>query len=418
MRGARPVLLLVGVLLVAAAVWLFAAPSERVGGTSALSVAGVYQGVERELRRHDGIYRDTVEAKSDFGVFSQSGTITRWADVRRDASREESKMTPSGSSVRITTRDGRYSREASGNITTTSARYWTCNGVGIAASAVLGCPGPTERSTAEVRGGTYEGRSTIVLITVGTISGSDETYSFTRRLHLDPGTFLPIALEGGGQFDMGLVMPATERYRFEHRFVPPADLAKDLFDPASIGYGAVDPAQALDRPSPGLQIFWLGREFAASGLPALALSKVDAPDRGPGYRYVLYYAPRDDRYAPPIATLQLWPRAAWDAILRQGPVGHLWDDPCWSREEVSLPDGRAVIFSGFAGDVVRIPAAGASAGPCPSRPHDTFLAHVYLADAVVMVSAPRVGGAGGMTTSAYDTRYGIEALARGLGARR
>jgi hypothetical protein len=420
MRGARPLLLLVGVLFVAAVIPFSGAAFERVGGTSALSVARVYQGVERELRRHDGIYRVSIEAMSDFGMFSQSGTITRWADVRRDVSREEWKMTPpSGSSVRITTRDGRYWRDGSGSVTTSPSRYWTCNGVGIAASAVLGCPGPTERSTADVREGTYERRSTIVLITTGTVSGSDESYRFTRRLHLDPGTFLPIALEGDGQFDMGTTMPAKERYRFQHRFVPSAEVAKDLFDPASIGYAAVDVAQALDRASPGLQVFWLGKEFAAaSGLPALVLSKIDAPDRGPGYRFLLYYAPRDDRYAPALATLQLWPRAAWEGILHQGPFGHMWDDPCWSREELSLPDGRAVIFSGFSGDVVRMPAAAASGVPCPSRPFETFLAHVYLADSVVMVSAPRASGVGGMTTSPFDTRYGIEALVRGLSAKR
>jgi hypothetical protein len=80
----------------------------------ALSVAGVYREVERELRRHDGIYQAGIEAMSHFGMLSQSGTVTRWADVRRDASREDWNMTPpSGSSVRIATRDGRYWRHAS-----------------------------------------------------------------------------------------------------------------------------------------------------------------------------------------------------------------------------------------------------------------------------------------------------------------
>jgi len=412
MRRTTPLLLLGVVLIAGAVVWLRATTFEGVGSPSALTVAELYRAAERELRSHDGIYEATVEVASDFGPFSSSGTITRWADVRRDASREESTMTPWGSSAMITTPDGRYWRDISGRITTSPARAWTCQGVGVAASAVLGCPGPTERSTAEVREGAHDGRPVIALVTTGTISGSDETYTFTRRLYLDPGTYLPLAMEGDGQMDFGTTVPAKERYRFQHRFVSSDAVAKDLFDPASIGYAATDPVRALDRPSIDMQVHWLGSDFvAASGLPALVLSRIDTPERGPGYRYLLYYVPRDDRYAPPVASLQLWPRPAWDTVLREARFGNVWDDPCWSREEISLPNGTATIFSGFAGEIRMGAAPGAS---CPSRPHDTFLAHVYLSDSVVMVGAPSASGVGGMTRSPYDTRDGIEALVRGL----
>lgn len=415
MRMATAVLLLVAVLIVGAVLWLRATTTfERVGSPSALTIAELYRAVERELRQHDGVYQATVEVASDFGLFSSSGTITRWADIRADASREESNMTPSGSSMMITTSDGRHWRDVSGRITTSPARFWTCNSVGIAASVVLGCPGPTERSTAEVRDATYDGRPVIVLVTTGTISGSDETYTFTRRLYLDPATYLPIALEGDGQVDFGMLMPAKERYRFQHRFVSSEAVAKDLFDPASIGYAPTDPAHALDRPSTDMRVYWLGNEFAAAaGLPALVLSKIDVPEHGPGYRYLLYYAPRDDRYAPPVASLQLWPRPAWDAVLRGARFGNVWDDPCWTREELSLPNGTATVFSGFAGEV-RMGVTAGSGSPCPLRPYDAFLAHLYLGDSVVMVNAPGVSGVHGVTRSPYDTRDGIEALVRGL----
>jgi hypothetical protein len=414
MRIAMPVLFLFALLIAGAVVWLRATTFERPGSPSTLSVADLYHAVERELRQHDGVYQATVEVASDFGLFSSSGTVTRWADVRADASREESNMTPPGSSVMITTRDGRYWRDVSGRITTSPAGLWSCNGVGIAASAVLGCPGPTERSTAEVREATHAGQPVIVLVTTGTISGSDETYTFTRRLYLDRATYLPIALEGDGQFDFGRLMPAKERYRFQHRFVSMEAVAKDLFDPASIGYAPTDPARALDRPLTDMRVYWLGNEFgAASGLPALVLSKIDVPDHGPGYRYLLYYAPRDDRHAPPIASLQLWPRPAWDAVLRAARFGNVWDDPCWTREELSVPGGTATVFSGFAGEA-RIGAAAGSGSPCPSRSYDAFLAHVYLGDSVVMVSAPSMSGVRGLIKSPYDSRDGIEALVRGL----
>src|SRR3990170_7549062 len=279
MRLATPVLLLVAVLIAGAVLWLRATTTfEHAGSPSTLSVAELYRTVERELHKHDGVYQATVEVTSDFGLFSSSGTITRWADVRADASREESNMTPPGSSAMVTTRDGRYWRDVSGRITTSPARFWTCNGVGIAASAVLGCPGPTERSTAEVREATHDGQPVIVLVTTGTISGSDQTYTFTRRLYLDPATYLPIALEGDGHIDFGTLMPAKERYRFQHRFVSSGAVLKDLFDPASIGYAPTDSAHALDRPSTDMRVYWLGSDFAAAaGLPALVLSKIDVP---------------------------------------------------------------------------------------------------------------------------------------------
>jgi hypothetical protein len=414
MRGALTLLLVLGALVAGAFVWFRATTAERVGGPSALSVADVYRLTQQELRTHDGIYLAEIEAASDFGPFSSSGTIKRWVDVRRDVAREESVLAPWGSSTMITTRDGRYWRDTAGRITTSPARYWTCNGAGIAASALLGCPGPTERSSAEVRQGVYEGRPAIVLVTTGNVSGSDETYTFTRRLYLDATTYLPLALEGDGQFDFGQVVPAHERYRFQHRFVPSDALATDLFDPASIGYAAADPVQTLDRASTDLHVYWLGREFSGSlGLPALVLSKIDAPEHGPGYRYLLYYAARDDPYAPPIVTLQLWPRTTWDAVVGQAPLGNVWDDPCWAREELTLANGKAVVFSGFAGQV-RMGAPAGSGSPCPSQAHDSFLAHVYFADTVILLSAPSASGVGGMTWSPYDNREAIEAVVRGL----
>jgi hypothetical protein len=260
----------------------------------------------------------------------------------------------------------------------------------------------------------HEGRPSIVLVTTGNVSGSDETYTFTRRLYLDAATYLPFALEGDGQIDFGQVMPAHERYRFQHRFVPSDAVAKDLFDPSSIGYAAADPAQALDRASTDLHVYWLGREFSGSlGLPALVLSKIDSPEHGPGYRYLLYYTARDDPYAPPLVTLQLWPRATWETVLRQAPFGNMWDDPCWAREELALANGKAVVFSGFAGEV-RMGATAGSGSPCPSRTYDSFLAHVYFADTVILLSAPSASGVGGMTRSPFDNREAIEAVVRGL----
>lgn len=90
----------------------------------------------------------------------------------------------------------------------------------------------------------------------------------------------------------------------------------------------------------------------------------------------------------------------------------MWDNPCWAREELALANGRATLLSGFTSAVARVPAD--QPGPCPARPYDTFLAHVYLDQTVVMVSAPGVSGPGGTAKSPYDTRDGIETLVRAL----
>jgi len=90
MRGALTSILVVGALVAGAFVWFRATTIDSVGGPSALSMADVYRLAEQELRTHDGIYVAEIEAASDFGFFKSSGTIKRWADVHRDASREES----------------------------------------------------------------------------------------------------------------------------------------------------------------------------------------------------------------------------------------------------------------------------------------------------------------------------------------
>jgi hypothetical protein len=95
---------------------------------------------------------------------------------------------------------------------------------------------------------------------------------------------------------------------------------------------------------------------------------------------------------------------------------NFWDDACWSRQEVVLPDGRATLLLGFASDRVRLvlPGTTPEAVACPARPHDRFLAHAYLGQSVIQVAMPGVSGPGGSLKSPYDTRSGVEALVRAL----
>lgn len=396
-------------------VWLSTGPLEAAS-PAAVSVDEVYQRAEQELRRRGGIYQVTVTMSDDLGLVAYEGTSRRWVDVHGDVGREESELGELGRFTQITTRDARYVRHRDGSITTTSGQLWRCHGVGVAASVVLGCPGPTERSTTELGEGEYDGRRTIVLVTTGTSSGSDETFSFTRRLHLDPRTYLPLALESEGQIDFGQVKPTRQRHLYGGIFMSAGAVERGFFDPASIGHRSVDAAEALDGAA-DLSVHWLGERFAGeAGLPELVLAKVDVPSRGgPGYRYLLHYVRADDRFGPPLVTLQLWPRASWDSVIAASRGANIWDDPCWRREELPLATGRATILSGIDTGMARAPApATAAPGTCPSSGNERFLAHAFLADAVVHVDAPSVFRVHGMTPSPYNTRDGITAIVSGL----
>jgi hypothetical protein len=405
---------LAAVLLGAVVVWLRAASPEAAAPPPA-GVEEVSRRTEDELRRRGGVYTVTVSADDDLGLIAYRGTIRLWVDVRRDVSREERELGELGRYTTVTTHDARYARERDGRITTTPGRLWRCYGVGVAASALLGCPGPTERSTTTVTSGMHDGRPTIVLLTAGTLSGSDETFTFTRRLHLDPATYLPVAAESDGLVDFGQVRPTRERHTYAGAFLPAGAIPGDHFEPASLGYVAPDLTTVLDG-ARDLGVYWLGSRWSGErGLSDLVLSRIDVPSpSGPGYRFSLQYAPADDRFAPPVVTLQLWPRAAWDAFLRQSRGGNFWEDPCFRRDELALEAGRAVVFSGVDTGMVRAPAAAPPPAGCPGGPYDRFLAHAFIDDAVVLVDAPSVFRATGRTVSPYNTFDGMAAIVRGL----
>lgn len=285
-----------------------AGPRASAGDAATLAVADVYRQAEQTLRRPGTIYYATIQVEADMGLVAYTGTTQQWVDGRRDVAREEAELGPLGSAITLLGGEARYVREADGRFTVTPARLWTCHGAGVAASAALGCPGPTERSRTEVQQGRYDGRPAIDLAIAGTSSGADETFTFTRRLYLDPATYLPLALESEGQVDVGQVKPTRERRVYRHEFIPVDRVPADFFDPASIGYVPPDPEAPLNRTSPDLTVYWLGRDSpGAGGLPALTLARVDTPasPAGPGYRFMLQYAWADDRFGPPVVSLQL-----------------------------------------------------------------------------------------------------------------
>ncbi|MCH7811627.1 MAG: helix-turn-helix transcriptional regulator [Chloroflexi bacterium] len=231
----------------------------------------------------------------------------------------------------------------------------------------------------------------------------------TVAFYLDRASFLPLAFvlisDSVEDEDDGTLLTT-----FQNEFLPPVSLPDDFFDPASIGYVAPDPFAGLNTTDPGISVYWLGEALPPqSGLPRLNFEDSDAFAAGvePGWRLLIYY----DK----CVRLVLWPRDAWADIV-QTDFGRIWwDSPCVQQEEIQLADRRIVIFSGYEPE-----DRGASAPtptlPCPDRPFDLFIAHVYFQGTVVSINAPFcffcVGR--GAAIDPYDSREGMEAIARGL----
>ncbi len=379
----------------------------------------VYRGLGQTLRRPGFIFHSTIKTEMIGGPFSHTGTLQKWVDAERDVAREEVSISPANStpqkSASIIADGGNYWLERHGDVSVTEPQ--SCHGASAAISLVLGCPGPTDRLTTTVETGQNAGKPTIVLVTSGTSRGSDERRTFTGRLHLDPDTYLPIALERDGTIDYGETTTEREKWVFTNEFVPADSLPGNFFDPASIGYVERDPAEPLIQTYWGIPVYWLGRQVEGTGdLPGLALGQVEVPNYpGPDYKFNLNYHSTDDPYGPPVLTVEEWSKADWDArdAKSRTKIAPMWENPCWQRDELELPDGRATIFSGFALETLHgtSPDGSSSEATCPDQPHDQFIAHVELGPTFLYIQAP---GGLGQNRSPYDSREGMEAIVRAL----
>lgn len=183
---------------------------------------------------------------------------------------------------------------------------------------------------------------------------------------------------------------------------------------------------ALDNPRLGVDVYWLGREFSpGNGLPDIRLSDTSGPLRlgeSPGNVVKIDYTRG--------VNVDIWERPTWDRFLHTKLGRLVWDSPCARSRTLTLPRGRAVIFGGYAPDVplpspvvagrhhthpTGAPGSVPQVLPCPDRPPDRFLAHVYLGNEVVSANlpycfscAPRPKG------DLYNSWHGMEAIAQGL----
>ena len=217
----------------------------------------------------------------------------------------------------------------------------------------------------------------------------------------------------------------------QYEFVPLDSLSPDFFDPASIGYVAVDPEEPLDTQDLGVTAYWLGREFeGGDGLPALAFKEVTVgygpevvpPPFSPAAR--IFYRAADDEFGWGMVVIEIYKPENWKAFLAQSTASNWWQGFCVQREEVDLPDADAVIYAGLgrSDDVevieIRPPLDEGDATPrannenCP--PPGRYIAHVDFGDTFVAISAPDIYSGSTYTESPYNSQVAIELLVRSL----
>jgi len=262
-------------------------------------------------------------------------------------------------------------------------------------SALMACRNALEETETQIE---HPGTTSdpLVLVSEGTLRDSDATWPFTARLSVDRATWLPSRLEEHMEQPWGTDMGSLDIvHTYAYEFVPSDSVDAHFFEPTSVGYTERDPAEGLAK-DVGMQVLWLGREFDVPGdLPKLVLRRAGAnvSTFPPGYRATLDYAPSDDRFGPPVVSMQEWRREDWDDWLSTASGGNWWDDPSVTSESIDLPGGRMTLFHGQEG-------SGAST-------FDRYLAHVYLGETLVMVmDSP--------SPSPYNTRDVIIAVTRGL----
>ena len=346
-----------------------------------------------------------------------------WIDAERNQARAESLSIPNSQelrqaadeegrelgelrSVTILRSDGLYLAElAPENQAARRIRPPGCHGPDHAVLVfVLPCEDlPEEMEITIEQDVTYRGRNAIAYISTGISSGSDETYDTTGRLFLDPSTLLPLGLTVDGTVDSGDVYPVYSDIAYQAQFVRLDSLPPDLFDPASIGYVAVDPEELLDRQEFAAPVYWLGRDFGGGdGLPALAFEAV-ASEGLP--RPEILYRRADDEFESRTVVLVLYSRKQWEALpprLR---------GRCVQSRDLALADRQATIYSDNDDELADPPSEA-----CP--PPNRVTAIVLMSDAVIEIRAPDVYSGSEYTESPYNSETAMELLIRSLTPRR
>ena len=359
--GAAVVVAAVGGL--ALLVWAVIFTEEREngpadGGLAQLTVEEAYARVAEAVRRPGFVLYSEVE----FSPLGPDGeklpfyTYRVWTDGAQNAIRVEFKLSPERDSYDLAeegafiVRDGfMYQPDDPGEALRFDYEDF-CPGTDSAVlSALLQCntltlgePDAARKPRVEWPS-RYDGRETLALAFLVEASAGLEARTF--RIHLDSGTLLPLATIVEAEVDGE---SAALVFEYENEFIPADNLARDLLDPRSIGYGAENEEARLDEIAREVPVYWLGTEL---DLPAdlcpsfsedcsLVLARVD-PRGESGAQGELWYE------TPQGVTgifILLWRAEDWEGFMASASGELLTNPRCATRTETALDDRRATVF--------------------------------------------------------------------------
>lgn len=388
-----------------------AEPSPTAPAADVPTLEEIYAGAGATLSQSGMIYHATIQTTGTEDSFIRSQSSERWVDAGQNVMREDATQRLFFQETEvvfdvtsIVTAGSSYTLYRAPEQRLDESPSQACYGASEAVSAVLGCPGFLEDSTTTVEWGALDGETAIVLVTIGTSRGSDETFTFTTKLYLDPETYLPVHGTIEGTHTYGPVRTETT---YQHEFIPRDSLPADFFDPASLA------GEALDTATPETTGYWLGKRFDPDGdLPPLVISSVESSHRGdPSFDVSLSYALDGESGTEWAVAMLEWSRPVWDETV-SAAVGEHWDSkPCHQQIEVELENGQATIYMGY-GDTI-LPRDGfyaappeSSTTPCTREPFTRFEAVVVFEDTAVLIHA--------QPGSVYRSAEGIEAIVRAL----
>jgi len=203
------------------------------------SAKEVYARLEGAMTRPDLIFHTSVRISQEAGLLSYQGKFELWAIPSQGQVRQTSELTFEGgetSRQETVLADGLVYGPLVRGTVPLKHRALQCPEASVLASTAIACWRFDQAGETSVEAVQYEGVTAVLLATKVVWSGSDETFDVTRRLYLDAGTFLPIALHFDGTVDYGEVAAMRGRWTYENDFLPVDSLPDDFFDPASIGY--------------------------------------------------------------------------------------------------------------------------------------------------------------------------------------
>jgi hypothetical protein len=463
-----------------AAAWLFVACESNDSGASPdtpKTVEEFFGALEQAIQQDGKVFHATVQIRAiENGLEGLWGTTEGWVQDGAERARTHWQKGPDNHNdlaertVHLYSPEGVYSANPDGDDDPSfrlAAEAENCYEdaptpiVALVACGFLDFGGPDWELSVEQS--TFEGRATVALVGTYAVSSPVGSEQFpaggptphpvmtsatlgVHTLHLDATTHVPIASVTWVDSDPGRKVFGSES-RYQTEFLEDSSLPKDWFDPGSIGY--VPPAEhernVLEDPELQTPVYWLGRSFDPNnGLPPL------------GNLYVNGYQPGRQRggdepnvqiglsYSGPGGMVRLdhYPPGDWEAFKEQlgGNFPWTW---CAESREFTAGDAKVTILAGYEsfpyrldqGDVTLVPVTPGhdppppaprtpavppvKAEPCPTTPHDRFMAEVRFSDATIVVNGTlSYGGQDGRPWGAYDTAEALEVVARALRQRR